>query len=96
MHAVKSAASIDLKKDEEGLLQWCEEQKIPICFYTADELNEVEGDFPSSDFVKSVTGTDNVCERAALKSADRIIVHKTAYSNVTVAAAIENMEVKFN
>ncbi len=94
-HSVKSAASIDLKKDEEGLLKWCEKEGIPISFYSSAELNAAEGDFPSSDFVKSITGTDNVCERAASLSGGSIIVHKTAFGNVTVAASCEHAEVKF-
>ena len=49
---------------------------------------DVEGDFSSSDFVKSVTGVDNVCERSAVKcSGGRLILRKTAADGVTVAAA---------
>ncbi len=93
--AVKSAASIDLKKDEAGLLGYCREKGLPISFYSADELNAVEGDFTASGFVKSVTGVDNVCERAAMICADELIVKKTAENGVTVAAALIKTEVRF-
>ena len=93
--AVKSAASIDLKKDEEGLLSFCCEQNISIRFYTAEELKAVSGDFTSSAFVQSVTGVDNVCERSALMGAEELIVRKTACHGVTVAVAMENWEVHF-
>ena len=93
--AVKSAASIDLKKDEEGLLSFCREQNIPIRFYTAEELKAVSGDFTPSDFVQSITGVDNVCERSALMGADDLIVRKTACHGVTVAVATEKWEVHF-
>lgn len=93
--AVKSAASIDLKKDEEGLLSFCREQNIPIRFYTAEELKAVSGDFTPSAFVQSVTGVDNVCERSALMGADDLIVRKTASHGVTVAVATEKWEVHF-
>ena len=47
-----------------------------------------EGDFTASDFVKSVTGADNVCERSAVKcSGGSLILRKTALGGVTVAAA---------
>ena len=93
--AVKCAASIDLKQEEEGLLSFCQEHTIPIRFYTAEELNAVSGDFTPSPFVQKVTGVDNVCERAALLGADHLIVKKTACHGVTVAVAMENWEVHF-
>lgn len=48
------------------------------CIYTAQQLRDVAGDFTPSDFVRSVTGVDNVCERAALLDAEKLIVQKTA------------------
>lgn len=93
--AVKSAASIDLKKDEEGLLSFCCEQYIPIRFYTAEELKAVSGEFTPSAFVQSITGVDNVCERSALMGAEELIVRKTACHGVTVAVAMEKWEVHF-
>ena len=93
--AVKSVASIDLKAEEQGLLQFCAERKLPVSFYTAGELNAVPGDFTPSDFVRSVTGVDNVCERAALIGAEQLIVRKTPRNGVTVAVAAEHWEVHF-
>ena len=93
--AVKCAASIDLKANEQGLLAFCEERRLPIAFYTAEDLNAVPGTFTPSEFVSSITGVDNVCERAAMAGADRIIVRKTACNGVTVAVAEEYREVYF-
>ncbi len=93
--AVKCVASIDLKKDEEGLLEFCEKNSLPVSFYTAEELSRVPGEFSSSGFVKSVTGVDNVCERAALLGAGKLIIKKTAVNGVTVAAAEEEWEARF-
>lgn len=93
--AVKCAASIDLKAQEEGLLSYCREEAIPIAFYTAQELLQVNGSFTASDFVRSVTGVDNVCERSALIGADQLIVKKTALNGVTVAVGAELQEVSF-
>ena len=93
--AVKCAASIDLKQEEAGLLSFCEEQNIPVHFYTAEELTALPGEFTPSPFVQKVTGVDNVCERAALLSADHLMIKKTACHGVTVAVAMENWEVHF-
>ena len=93
--AIGRAASIDLKKDEAGLLEYCEELRIVPDFYTAEELRAVPGEFTASPLVERVTGVDNVCERAALLGADTLIVKKQAAGGVTVALAAENTEVRF-
>ena len=93
--AVKCAASIDLKRDEPGLLAFAEEAGLPLEFYSAGELEKIEGSFSPSAFVKRVTGVDNVCERAAMVGAEKLIVKKTAGDGVTVAAAVEHWEVRF-
>jgi cobalt-precorrin 5A hydrolase len=93
--AIRCAASIDLKKDEAGLLAFCEHRGWPIRFYTAEELKAAPGEFTPSEFVAKVTGVDNVCERAAMLGAEKLILHKTAVNGVTVALAAEKMEVRF-
>lgn len=93
--AVKDASSIDLKAEEPGLLAFCRSRDWPVRFYSAGELEQVPGDFTPSDFVRSVTGVDNVCERAALAGGGRLIVRKTAADGVTVAVALEETEVRF-
>ena len=93
--AVCCAASIDLKKDEGGLLAFCRSRNWPIRFYSAEELRALPGDFTPSEFVTKITGVDNVCERAALMGADKLILRKTAADGVTVALAAEKTEVRF-
>ena len=93
--AICGVCSIDLKRDEAGLLAACEKNNWPVHFYTAQQLRGVAGDFTPSDFVRSVTGVDNVCERAALLDAEKLIVQKTARDGVTVAVAAEHWEVRF-
>ena len=93
--AIRCAASIDLKKDEAGLLAFCEHRGWPIRFYTAEELKAAPGEFTPSEFVAKVTGVDNVCERAAMLGAEKLILHKTAVNGVTVALAAEKTEVRF-
>lgn len=93
--SIKGFASIDLKKSEEGLLAYCRDKGYGISFYSADELAEIEGCSCASEFVLGVTGVDNVCERAALTGADRLIVNKTVYSGITLAAAVKDIEVSF-
>ena len=93
--AVKCAATIDLKRDEPGLLAYCAQQGWPISFYSAEQLRAVEGEFTPSERVLQVTGVDNVCERAAMMCAHRLVVRKTAWDGVTVALAEERWEARF-
>lgn len=86
--AVCAAASIDLKADEPGLLEFCRVNGWPLQTYSAAELRAVEGSFTASDFVARTTGVENVCERAAvLASGGKLIRRKMAGNGVTFAAA---------
>lgn len=90
--AVRKVCSIDLKQDEPGLLAFCDEHGLPLETYSAGELAAVPGDFPVSDFVRRVTGVDNVCQRAAaLGSAggsERLLGEKYQRNGVTMALAL--------
>ncbi|MBD5152427.1 MAG: cobalt-precorrin 5A hydrolase [Oscillibacter sp.] len=86
--AICAVSSIDLKREEAGLLAFCEAHGWPCRFYSAGELKAVSGDFTASDFVKGVTGVDNVCERSAvLASGGRLYWKKSAGNGVTMALA---------
>lgn len=95
--AVKSISSIDIKKDEQGLHEFADKYKLPLNFYTADELNQLDEEFTQSDFVKSITGVDNVCERSAYKSSrnGKFIIRKTSSNGITIAVCAEDWSVKF-
>ena len=85
------AASVDLKAEEQGLLDYCRQQALKAVFYTPEELQKVTGTFSASEFVREVTGTDNVCERsaAALAGKDgRRIAGKTVCGRVTVSVYV--------
>lgn len=85
--AVAQVATIDLKQDEAGLLAFCAAHNLPLTAFSAAELAAAEGNFTPSDFVKGVTGVDNVCERAAVCAGGAILVPKQAKNGVTVAVA---------
>ena len=98
MSVVKGIASIDVKKDEEGLLAFADESAFPIRFYSAEELRGVEGDFTPSAFVEKTVGVDNVCERAAVldSKGGKLVLRKTGRNGVTLAIAAEEYVVDFN
>ena len=92
LEAVQDISSIDIKADEAGLAGAAAELGAEFVTYSAEELRALEGDFSGSEFVREITGVDNVCERSALLSAQRsgkgrLIVAKTVWDSVTVAVA---------
>ena len=94
---VKSIASIDLKKNEQALLYLCEKYHIPFEIYTAEELSSVSGVTAASDFVKKITGVDNVCERAARLScvSGSLIQGKCIREGMTAALVKCPLEITF-
>ena len=91
-----TAASIDLKAEEQGLLRFCAERKIPLRTFAAEELMRVTGVFSHSDFAEKKTGADNICERSAvLCSGGTLVIPKTVHNGVTVAAAETSVEIDF-
>ncbi|MBE6876739.1 MAG: cobalamin biosynthesis protein CbiG [Ruminococcus sp.] len=83
-----AVSSIDLKKEEAGLLEFCQNRKLPFYTYSAEILASAEGNFTASEFVRNVTGIDNICERSAvIHSGGNLIFRKFAENGVTVALA---------
>ncbi|MCM1126156.1 MAG: cobalamin biosynthesis protein [Lachnospiraceae bacterium] len=94
-----AAASVSQKKEEAGILAWCQKEKIPFWTYEAEELQAVEGDFQPSLFVKEQVGVDNVCERAAVKACGAdgtLILKKCAEDGMTIAVAKRKWSVSFD
>lgn len=106
--SVAAIASIDLKASEEGLLEFCREKGLELLTFGADELLALEGEFSSSEFVKGITGVDNVCERSAVLAASRLaadkecesgeaqpelIVKKCSGGGVTAAVAVKKRRI---
>jgi hypothetical protein len=90
--AIHKLVSIDLKKDEEGIIEFASAQNLPFETYSAEQLQSVPGDFTDSEFVKKTTGVGNICERAAVLAAgdeSELLVKKQAEQGVTVAVALQ-------
>lgn len=94
--AIAGIASIDLKADEAGLLQFARDNNLPLRFYAAEELNRVEG-LASSPAVLAATGARGVAEPAAMLAAGdgaipgQLIVRKIKWKDVTAAVAEQKM-----
>ena len=91
--SVKAVATIDLKKDEEGLLALTAKHNWPFITYTPEQLNEMPLRNPSETVFK-YTGSYGVSEPAALRYAntEELVLEKKKSGNVTVSIARVNFE----
>ncbi|MGF7143045.1 cobalt-precorrin 5A hydrolase [Anaerotaenia torta] len=97
--AVAAIASVDRKKEEEGLMELAAKYRIPFQTFSPGELSRVEGEFQASAFVQEQVGTDNVCERSAMAAAGsggRLISEKYAEDGITIAIALQDWRVVFD
>lgn len=87
--SIRNLASIDVKRDEAGLLAFAGEKGFTIDFFAKDELQKAELKTAPSMYVMEAVGVGGVCEPAAMLSArtSKLLVAKIKSSNVTVAVA---------
>ena len=87
--AIKKIATVSLKSNEKGLLEFARKLGFEIEFHTPKQLNKVACPTPPSKNVLHAVGSKGVCEPAALLSAGvtTLLCKKTKTPNVTVAVA---------
>lgn len=95
IHSVSSLASIDLKKDEQGLIDFAADIGLNIDFFSKDTLNRIASKYniAESEAVRAATGAVAVAEPAAVSGAKKTFAHctiimpKVKRGNVTLAIA---------
>ncbi len=88
-------ASVDLKNREPGIVAAAQAFSVPFATFPSAFLDAIPGSFSESEFVRKVTGTGNVCERAAFAASLRkedhlpakLLTGKYSENGVTVAVA---------
>ena len=93
--SIAALASIDLKRDEAGLVEAAARLGRPLRFFAAAALDAAAGIERPSEQVRRCVGTRGVCEPAALLAAgaERLLVPKQLHRDpasgkaVTVAIA---------
>ncbi|MFT9487732.1 MAG: cobalt-precorrin 5A hydrolase [Tepidibacillus sp.] len=84
--SIDHLATIDLKRDELGLLEIRQKYQWPIVFYTKDKLNQVSIQHPSETVYHHI-GVYGVSEPAASLSArtNQLLLQKIKAGNVTIS-----------
>ncbi|MCR5419252.1 MAG: cobalamin biosynthesis protein [Lachnospiraceae bacterium] len=87
---VYALCTIDVKEEEEALIQLRDRYAIPLLAFDKDLLKMAPGNFAGSSFVEETVGVDNVCERSAVLGAGRggrLVAGKQARDGMTMAIA---------
>ena len=82
--SVAALTSIDVKRDEVGLLEAAERLDVSIHFLPAEALRTVETPNPS-EVVREAVGTPSVAEAAVISSGAELVMEKQRSANATVA-----------
>lgn len=87
--SVKAISTIDLKKDEEGLIETAKKYGWEFTYYSPEQLNAIEIEQPS-DTVYKFTGAYGVSEPAArlYSGAGMLELVKKKSGNVTISVAV--------
>lgn len=89
IRSVKAVASIDLKRDEAGLLDLCRKYQWEFVTYSPQQLNQVSLQEPSETVYK-YTGAYGVSEPAAklYGNTSHLLINKKKSGNVTISVGI--------
>ncbi len=88
-------ATIDIKSKEPAVLALAKRLDVEIKTFGAEELENVEGEFTESEFVKETVGVGNVCERAARCVYNEPMIPKESLKGVTFAVTYDKREFVF-
>ena len=90
---IRTAATVDLKKQEAGLLEACRELHLPLVFVDRLSIERFCGPVETSETVLKAIGLKGVCEPCALIAGKRadLVVRKTKFPKVTIAVARERI-----
>ena len=91
--SISRIATIDIKKDETGIVDLAGQYNLPLVFYSKEALNRVEDQITPSLMAEKYTGAKNVCEAAAILASNNghLIIPKTKTREATLAVARQPM-----
>ncbi len=96
LQSIAGFATIDLKKDEKGILELSEEKKLPIKFFSKEDLSSIIVPNPSNVVQKEI-GTPSVAEASCLLAAgeeSKLLEEKRIFKNQSGAVTIAIAESK--
>ena len=95
LHQIKALASIDLKRDEPGLIELAAQLELPLMFFSSEQLQGYKPRLSHlSDIAFERTGCYGIAESAALALAEHLaqapatlLISRQKYAQATFALA---------
>lgn len=83
--AVNKIVSVDVKKDEQGIIELAEYLGCPFITFTREEIKTVQDKYEGSPFVLKTLGITGVCEPSVDLAGAQIIEGKIKHEGMTLA-----------
>ncbi|MDR7855772.1 cobalt-precorrin 5A hydrolase [Tissierella sp.] len=93
--SIKAIGTVEVKKDEKGIIEAAEYFNCPMKIFTIDEIKEVEDNFDKSQFVKDTIGVYSVSEPAAYLLGGNLIAKKAKYNGITISISKDIGSINF-
>lgn len=89
IRAVKKIVSVDVKKYEQGIVDFSEELGCEFYAFTREEIKTVQHKYEKSEFVYKTLGVTAVCEPVVELGGGKIIIPKVKYDGMTLCVGQE-------
>lgn len=89
INSIKTIGTVEVKKDEQGIIQAVNHFKCPMKIFSIEEIKEVEDKFEKSQFVKDTIGVYSVSEPSAYLLGGELILMKSKHNGITISIAKE-------
>ena len=86
--AIKSIATVEIKKNEEAILKMVDELKCDFNVFKIKDIKKVEHNYKGSEFVKSVIGVRVVAEPCVELTGATLITEKLKLDGVTLCIGV--------
>lgn len=90
LRAVAAIVSVEVKKDEEGIIKLAEKINCPFKTFTKEEIKTVQDKYEKSEFVFKTLGITGVCEPSVDLAGAEVIISKVKRDGMTLAIGILN------
>lgn len=89
--SIKSFASVEVKKDEEGIIEAAKYFDADFKIFTIDEIDKVDDHFNKSEFVKKTIGVYSVAEPSAYLLGGEFKSMRTTHNGITLSVTKEEV-----
>lgn len=87
--SIKAIGTVEVKKDEKGIIEAAKYFNCPMKIFTIDEIKEIEDKFEKSQFVKDNIGVYSVSEPSAYLLGGELLTSKSKYNGITISISKE-------